>query len=306
MITFAAIMERLRAYRYHLAALFTVSVWGATFVSTKVLIAHGLTPAWIFFLRFALAYACIVPLAPRRLWLGSAADEALALAAGVTGGSLYFLTENIALQYAPASNVSLIVCTAPLWTALLLGALDRRERMTRRQTAGSLVAFAGMVLVVLNGRFVLRLSPAGDLLAFSAALLWMLYSLLVKRILRRCEALLVTRKIFFYGLATISPALFAGAGAPPAWLLARPAVWGNLLFLGLVASMLCYLVWNAVIRRLGAVRATNYIYFNPLVTMLTAALFIGERITAAAMAGAALILSGMWMAERGGTPRRTQ
>ena len=134
----------------------------------------------------------------------------------------------------------------------------------------------------------------------------MLYSLLVKRILGRCEALLVTRKIFFYGLATISPALFAGAGAPPAWLLARPAVWGNLLFLGLVASMLCYLVWNAVIRRLGAVRATNYIYFNPLVTMLTAALFIGERITAAAMAGAALILSGMWMAERGGTPRRTQ
>ncbi len=298
MITFAR-MERLRAYRYHMAALFTVSVWGATFVSTKVLIAHGLTPAWIFFLRFALAYACI-------LWLGSAADEALALAAGVTGGSLYFLTENIALQYAPASNVSLIVCTAPLWTALLLGALDRRERMTRRQTAGSLIAFAGMVLVVLNGRFVLRLSPAGDLLALSAALLWMLYSLLVKRILGRCEALLVTRKIFFYGLATISPALFAGAGAPPAWLLARPAVWGNLLFLGLVASMLCYLVWNAVIRRLGAVRATNYIYFNPLVTMLTAALFIGERITAAAMAGAALILSGMWMAERGGTPRRTQ
>ena len=108
MITFAR-MERLRAYRYHLAALFTVSVWGATFVSTKVLIAHGLTPAWIFFLRFALAYACILPLAPRRLWLGSAADEALALAAGVTGGSLYFLTENIALQYAPASNVSLIV-----------------------------------------------------------------------------------------------------------------------------------------------------------------------------------------------------
>ena len=66
MITFAR-MERLRAYRYHLAALFTVSVWGATFVSTKVLIAHGLTPAWIFFLRFALAYACILPLAPRRL-----------------------------------------------------------------------------------------------------------------------------------------------------------------------------------------------------------------------------------------------
>ena len=51
-------------------------------------------------------------------------------------------------------------------------------------------------------------------------------------------------------------------------------------------------------RRLGAVRATNYIFFTPLVTMLTAALCIGERITAPALAGAAMILCGMWHAER--------
>ena len=81
-------------------------------------------------------------------------------------------------------------------------------------------------------------------------------------------------------------------------MLARPAVWGNLLFLGLVASMLCYLLWNAAMRRLGAVRTTNYIYLNPLVTMLTAALFINERITPVALLGAALILYGMWRAER--------
>ena len=60
------------------------------------------------------------------------------------------------------------------------------------------------------------------------------------------------------------------------------AVWGNLLFLGVVASMLCYILWNAAMHRLGAVRTTNYIYFNPLVTIVTAALCIGERITAAA------------------------
>lgn len=81
--------------------------------------------------------------------------------------------------------------------------------------------------------------------------------------------------------------------------LARPAVWGNLLFLGLVASMLCYVLWNAAMHRLGAVRTTNYIYFNPLVTIITAAACIGERITPAALAGAALILYGMWRAERG-------
>ena len=291
-------MARLSEYRYHLAALFTVSVWGATFVSTKALIAAGLTPAEIFLMRFALGYLCILPLAPRRLRAENRRDEAAFAAAGVCGGSLYFLLENVALEYAPASNVSLLVCTAPVWTALAAGRADRGERMTRRQAAGAALAAAGMALVVLNGRFVLHISPAGDLLALAAALSWMGYSLVIKRRGARYPASFIARKVFFYGMATILPVFAFRPFAATGELLARPVVWANLLFLGVVASGFCYALWNAVMRRLGAVRATNYIFFNPLVTMLTAALCIGERITAPALAGAAMILCGMWHAER--------
>ena len=174
----------------------------------------------------------------------------------------------------------------------------RGERMSRRQIAGSALAFAGMILVVLNGHFVLQLSPRGDMLALAAALLWMVYSLVVKRIGDRYPAVFITRKVFFYGLLTILPVFAFHPFAVEREVLARPAVWGNLLFLGVVASMLCYLLWNAVMHRLGTVRTTNYIYINPLVTIVTAALCIGERITPAALAGAALILYGMWRAER--------
>lgn len=335
-------MLRSGPYGYHLAALFCVTVWGATFVSTKVLIAHGLAPAEIFLLRFAMAYLGLLPFTLRRRTAGSSAagrekdagndtgsparrglvdrlrgvrlcrarlcrarlrrarlrDELLLAAAGLTGGSLYFLTENIALEYAPASNVSLIVCTAPVWTALLLSLVYRNERMTRRQTAGCALAFVGVVLVVLNGRFVLHLSPRGDLLALSAALLWMLYSLVIKRLGDHLPVAYVTRKVFFYGIVTILPWFAWEPFDLPAATLRHPAVWGNLLFLGVVASLLCYVLWNAAMTRLGAVRTTNYIYLNPLVTMLTAALVIDERITPAALCGAALILSGMWLAER--------
>lgn len=291
-------MARLSEYRYHLAALFTVSVWGATFVSTKALIAAGLTPAEIFLMRFALGYLCILPLAPRRLRAENRRDEAAFAAAGVCGGSLYFLLENVALEYAPASNVSLLVCTAPVWTALAAGRADRGERMTRRQAAGAALAAAGMALVVLNGRFVLHISPAGDLLALAAALSWMGYSLVIKRLGARYPASFIARKVFFYGMATILPVFAFRPFAATGELLARPVVWANLLFLGVVASGFCYALWNAVMRRLGAVRATNYIFFNPLVTMLTAALCISERITAPALAGAAMILCGMWHAER--------
>lgn len=291
-------MARLSEYRYHLAALFTVSVWGATFVSTKALIAAGLTPAEIFLMRFALGYLCILPLAPRRLRAENRRDEAAFAAAGVCGGSLYFLLENVALEYAPASNVSLLVCTAPVWTALAAGRADRGERMTRRQAAGAALAAAGMALVVLNGRFVLHISPAGDLLALAAALSWMGYSLVIKRLGARYPASFIAWKVFFYGMATILPVFAFRPFAATGELLARPVVWANLLFLGVVASGFCYALWNAVMRRLGAVRATNYIFFNPLVTMLTAALCIGERITTPALAGAAMILCGMWHAER--------
>ena len=313
-------MLRSGPYGYHLAALFCVTVWGATFVSTKVLIAHGLAPAEIFLLRFAMAYLGLLPFTLRRRRAGSSAagrekdaagrekaagndtgsparhgllgrlcgarlcrarlrDELLLAAAGLTGGSLYFLTENIALEYAPASNVSLIVCTAPVWTALLLSLVYRNERMTRRQTAGCALAFVGVVLVVLNGRFVLPLSPRGDLLALSAALLWMLYSLVIKRLGDRLPVAYITRKVFFYGIVTILPWFAWEPFDLPAATLRHPAVWGNLLFLGVVASLLCYVLWNAAMTRLGAVRTTNYIYLNPLVTMLTAALVIDERIT---------------------------
>ena len=284
--------------RYHLYALFAVTVWGATFVSTKVLIGFGLSPAEIFLIRFLMAYICLLPFAKGKLWADSWQDELRFAGVGITGGSLYFLAENMALEYAPASNVSLIVCSAPVWTALLLALLYRNERMNGRQIWGSMVAFLGMVLVVLNGRFVLQIAPKGDLLAFAAAWLWVLYSLIIKQIGHRYKALFITRKTFFYGLLTILP-WFLHEPFEVDWAtLLQPLVAGNLLFLGVVASMLCYLVWAVAMRELGAVRATNYIYLNPLITILTAAICIAERITPIALLGAGLILYGMWRAER--------
>ena len=91
-----------------------MAVWGATFVSTKVRIANSLTPAEIFLLRFAMAYLCILPLSGRRLWASGWRDEMTLAVAVITGGSLYFLTENSALVLTLASNVALLVATAPI------------------------------------------------------------------------------------------------------------------------------------------------------------------------------------------------
>ena len=155
-----------------------------------------------------------------------------------------------------------------------------------------------MAVVVLNGHFVLHLSPLGDMLAFGACLCWAVYSLLMKSALERYSSLFITRKVFFYGLVTIIPYYYFVPGLPSMDLLLRPEVFWNLLFLSVIASMLCYIMWNWVIGKLGAVVATNWVYFNPITTIIFAWWLLHEQITVWFLLGSALILLGMYLADK--------
>ena len=282
----------------YLVAFVIVVIWGCTFVQTKVLINAGLRPDEIFFFRFVLAYTLMLPFAGKRLFLDNVKDELLALALGLSGGSLYFVTENYALAYGYCYNVSLIVCLTPLITAIWVGLFYKQERMNKWGYRGSLIALVGMVLVVFNGNFILKLSPLGDILALAACICWALYSLIIKKLQSRYSTMLVTRKVFGYGLLTILPLLAVNGISWEILFAGDAVVWGNLLALGCVASMLCFLGWNWCLEKIGIVRATNFIYLNPILTMLTSALVLGEHITWMAVVGAALILSGLIYIDR--------
>ena len=291
----------------HLVAFVVVAIWGSTFVFTKLLLQHGLSPAHIFTLRFLIAYLLMIAtelaVRPRHLLghLLSATwrDELVMAVLGVTGGSLYFLAENAAMLYTTATNTSLIVCSCPLFAMLLIALVYRRsERLTKTQVAGSLLACAGMAIVVLNGHFVLHLSPLGDLLAFTACLCWAVYSLLMKSVTGRYSALFITRKVFFYGLLTILPYYLLVPGFPPLSVLLDTEVLWSLLFLGVVASMLCFLLWSWVIYRLGAVAATNWVYFNPITTIVFAWWLLHEQITPWFLLGTVFILVGMYLSDK--------
>ena len=283
---------------YHLVAFLTVAIWGTTFVSTKVLMINGLSPAQIFTLRFTMAYVLMFCFNHRRLFADSWRDEGLMVLLGITGGSLYFLSENEAMNYTTATNTSLIVCSCPLFATLLVRLVYRASRIHIMQLTGSLLAFMGMIIVVLNGRFVLHLSPVGDALAFTACICWAFYSLLMKTMTDKYSAAFITRKVFFYGVLTIIPYYILVPGVPSMAVLTQPVVVGNLLFLGCLASMICFLTWNWCISKLGAVKATNWVYFNPITTMIFASWVLGEKITIYFLIGAVCILTGMYMADR--------
>ena len=283
----------------HIVAFLVVAVWGVTFVFTKLLLNEGLTAAQIFVLRFIVAYVLLFVYAftrkPFRLFASSWKDELLMIGLGVTGGSLYFITENSAMIYTTTTNTSLIVCLCPLFAALLIALFYRSERLRGIQIAGLIIAAVGAVVVVLNGQFVLHLSPLGDTLAFSACLCWAFYSLLMVPATKRYSTLFITRKVFFYGLLSMIPYWMFYPDMPSLSVVLRPAILWNLLFLGCVASMLCFVAWNWAIKRLGAVVATNYVYFNPVVTAIFAWLVLEEQITVFYIIGTILILAGMFL-----------
>lgn len=296
-----------KRFQYHLLAFAVVAVWGVTFVSTKVLIAAGMQPAAIFLIRFVLAYAGLwlyigLSRQPVRLWYGWK-EELVFLLLGLSGGSLYFLTENTALAYTQATNTAFLVCSAPLFTALFTLLYKRFGRgrfadglepirLGWPLVGGTVLALVGMALVVFDGTQI-AFSAKGDLLAIGAALCWAVYSIFMAQMTRDYGTVTATRKVFFYGLVTILPFLGASLDSFSPDILSRTPVWSNLLFLGLVASLVCFLAWNLVMEKLGNVSSTNYVYLNPVFTLLSAMALLGERITLVAALGCAAILAGV-------------
>lgn len=322
---------------YHVLAIVIVAIWGLTFISTKVLLMAGLAPEEIFLVRFSIAYFgmwlfCLwgmgsdasgaggslatrgdVPAdgsctgasrtgsqsvqSPARLFCNSLKDELLLVLAGVMGGSLYFWSENTALQYTMASNVSFIVCTTPLVTAILNAAV-RRERIGRLTLLGGCLSLVGIGMIAFSGGEGFHLSFLGDALAMLASLTWAIYTVVTNGLLKKYPSALISRKVFFYGMLTIVPVLLVKGWTFPAGRFLEPKVLLNALFLGVVASLACYALWNSVIKRLGTVGSSNYIYLNPLFTLIAATLLLGERLTPVAIAGCLITLIGVWTASR--------
>lgn len=282
---------------WHLLALFTIVFWGTSFVSTKVLLGYDFSAVQIFTFRFVVTYLILLLACHRKFRCKNFKHELILFICGLTGCTLYFWTENTALTLSSSSNVSLIVCTNPLLIMIFGGLIYKSERLCKRQILGCFITFIGMVLVVLNGQFVLKLSPLGDLLALGSAFVWTIYSLVIRKLNGLYSTIFITRKVFFYGMLTSIPVLLVDGVNIPWENFAEPVVTLNFLCLTVFSSLFGYLIWNKVLKQLGTVLASNYIYAIPLVTIVTAVIAIGERLTFLGILGALAIVFGMFLAE---------
>ena len=259
----------------HIFAIITILVWGSCFVLTKNLLVD-FTPIQIIPLRMGLAYVTLWVLRPKTLKLPWK-DELMFILIGITGGSFYFYLQNTALDHTYAANVSILVAMS---------------------------AIAGVVLVVLNGQMSFHLSPIGDLLALAAALMWAVYSILIKKYTEQYDNFIVTRRVFLWAFLTAVPLMLLTDGMPDlAPLFTQPKVLISWLFLGVMGNAVCFAIWNIAFKALGVVVTNNYLYASPFVTVFVGWLLLGEPISVMSIIGAVLITVGVIFAYKTDKPK---
>ena len=281
----------------HLFALTAILVWGTTFTSTKILL-KSFAPVEILFFRFIIGFTVLFILSPHKISVKNMRQELIFAAAGFCGITMYFLMENIALLHTTASNAGVIVSVSPFLTGILSFYFSDDEKPDVSFFIGFVIALTGIGLISFNGMMNLNLNPIGDFLALLAAFFWSLYSILMKKVSKfGYSNLESTKRVFFYGLFFMIPAILISDFKWEFIRFADPVNLFNILFLGAGASALCFAAWNTAVNILGAVKTSVYIYIVPIVTVLSAAAVLGEKLTAISVCGVIITFAGLLISE---------
>ena len=282
-----------------IAALVVVmAIWGSSFAVTKASLAQ-VPPITFAFIRFSIASATLLIMAAvERRRAGRAAAPApgwrwVALV-GLSGVTLYYVTSNLALYYATASQGALVQSAIPAVTALL-AAVVLKERLARRQWAGIGLSVLGALLIVASapaagqGRNPLL----GAALMFGAVLVWAVYTVLAKQ-LAHTDPYLVTAYSAVLGTIFLAPIAWVELRGQPLPVLGL-ADWLRLLYLGILSSAFGYFLYNWSLAHLSAGQTANYVNLMPIAGVAIAVMFLGESVVPWQLAGGAVVLAGVWL-----------
>ena len=285
--------QKIKAY---ICTSFSILMWGITFISTKILL-NDFSPIEILFTRFLLGLILLMIIYPKNNKIYSKKEELLFALTGLSGVTLYYLFENIALNYSLASNVGILVAIGPLFTGIF-AAIFLKEKLKPNFFIGFIFAIIGIAIITFNGKFVLKINPIGDMFALLAAVMWGLYSVLVK-IMGDLghRSITITKKTFIYGIIFMLPIMFLMKFNVSINDYLKPINLINFIFLSFVACTLCFITWAYSTRILGAVKNNTYIYIIPIITLIASKIVLNENITIFAVIGVALILLGVIISE---------
>lgn len=277
------------------AQLALVVIWGANFTVVKSALAE-MTPMAFNALRFGGASILTMILAwiierdvlmPRRDW-------GLVLLLGFIGNFVYQILYIVGLARTQASNASLLLAMIPIFVALI-ATRTKSEKISGWNWSGILLSFVGILLLVTgshSGIVMESQTLTGDLLVLSAAIVWALYTTLLKRLTQRNSVLKATAWVMLSGTP-----LLVVVGLPDLlsqdWQAVSLQSWLGLVYSAALAIAIGSVIWNVGVQRIGSARTSVYSYLVPLVAVAVAWISLGESMKPLQALGALGILLGV-------------
>ena len=260
--------------------------------------ASGFWPGRFIVSRFLIGYLTLWLMRPKKLKTEKG-QEIFFVGAGLCGVCLYYLFENIALTYTQASNVSVIVSTAPLFVTIMAHYFLKEEKLQKYFFLGFACAIAGIMLISFGGGESISVNLIGDLLCVAGSFVWGAYSILIKKISGfGYNVIRTTRRVFFYGLIFMIPILIGSGAKFHSSAYTKPLNLANLLYLGIGACAVCFVTWNYAVKILGAIKCSAYIYAIPVITIIMSIIILHEKVTPVMLAGTVLTVLGLVISEK--------
>jgi drug/metabolite transporter (DMT)-like permease len=290
-----------------LEATLAVLAWGASFIATKVAL-RDVSPVTVVWLRFAMGVAilALAVFARKQFALPARWKEWRYFALlGFLGITFHQWLQSTGLQTSQASTTAWIVATTPVFMALL-GWLVLKESLGWVRVTGIGLAALGVLLVVSKGDFGAlsagHFGEPGDFLILISAPNWAVFSVLSRRGLQNYPASRMMLYVMALGWLFTSVLFFTGPGLSEVTHLSA-AGWLGVAFLGVVCSGLAYIFWYDALQAVSASQVGAFLYLEPLVAVVVAAIILGEPLLWASLLGGGIILVGVWMVNR---PRRVR
>ena len=284
-------------------AILAIILWGVSFIFIKIALRE-ISAVNLIVLRFAMGALCVGLFAWRRgdfqqfTW-ADAPGLALVGAVGITLQQLLQVTGQVT---ADASVAAFLAATAPAFTAIL-AAVWLHERLRPWQIIGVGLASLGGIIVATGGDFAaLRAGQAvrtlpGNALILLSSVVWAVFTILSKRVVRNRPAALVTTGIFFFGMLFTLP-LFLAEHTWSEIPRLSPGGWGAMLYVGIVSTAAAYLLNSHALKHISAARVAVIQNLEPLSAVVAAFLILNETMSSAMVLGGAAILTGVYLAER--------
>jgi drug/metabolite transporter (DMT)-like permease len=293
-------MSKSKIFPY-LEAGFAATVWGASFIATKVAL-KDVSPITIVWMRFAMGVVILgVAVALRKQFAMPKKNEWGYFALlGFLGITFHQWLQSNGLKTSEASTTAWIVATTPVFMALL-GWLILKERLNGIKTIGILLAFVGVLLVVSDGNLasisIGKFGAPGDILILISSLNWAIFSALSRRGLKTYSASLMIFFVMLLGWIFTSVVFIGGGNYAEIPKLSFNG-WLGVTFLGVFCSGLAYIAWYDALQALSTANTGVFLYIEPLIAMVVAFFVLGEPITVASLLGGGVILFGVWLVSK--------